>query len=102
MTYQKDYWSRREHELVSTTRGWRQFTAWLFDPHRPELHYIHGRYYDPLYELDQNGVWQFALPSRPAQVAQRHDLYRFRRHHCEPSLAPEVRHYRRKHGHELR
>jgi len=27
-------------------------------------------YYDPLYEFDQNGVWQFALPSRPAQVAQ--------------------------------
>ena len=27
-------------------------------------------YYDPLYELDQNGVREFALPSRPPQVAQ--------------------------------
>ena len=27
-------------------------------------------YYDPLYELDQNGVRQFALPSRSPQLAQ--------------------------------
>ena len=26
-----------------TARGSHRFTAWPFDPHRPELHYIHGR-----------------------------------------------------------
>lgn len=27
-------------------------------------------YYDPLYELDQNGIWEFALPTRSPQLAQ--------------------------------
>jgi hypothetical protein len=48
-TFQDSYVSRvlfarpvPERALGATARRWRQLTAPLFDPYRPELHYMRG------------------------------------------------------------